>query len=391
MAQGTSRSSGVRARIVTALLTIWLVGMMVGGTGVLLPDMMADFGVDKATIGLLFFAYAGGYILSATANGALLHWFGLRALVVSAAGISALAAVGLVAPVSFAALLGLQALLGLGGGVLDAALNSYLSTLDRSATLLNLYHGFFGIGALCGPLVGAYLIDRGFSWHAFFGVLAAGFAVTLVGFPLYPRSGASEARPRLSSALRLRIVLIAAAFLAVYVGVESVVGNWAFSFLTEERGQGVVGAGWVVSGYWLGLAIGRLTVAALADRVGLTVVPLFTVCIGAVAASALVIWALPWTPVAVVGMAVLGFFLGPIFPTTIATVPRLVPARLVPTAIGVLAATSLAGAAVFPWLVGASAQRVGLWSLLPWTAFCAALLGLLWWRVAVRLTPPGPR
>jgi fucose permease len=363
---------------------------MVGGTGVLLPDMMADFGVNKATIGLLFFAYAGGYVVSASANGALLHRLGLRAVLLAAVGLSTVAAGGLVAPTSFPAVLGLQVLLGTGGGVLDAAFNSHLSTLERPALLLNLYHGFFGIGALCGPLVAAYLIDRGFSWHAFFALLAGGLAVTLAGISLFPRTGPSPsdlARPRLSSALRLRAVLIAAAFLAVYVGLESAVGNWAFSYLTEERGQGVVAAGWVVSGYWLGLSVGRLTVAGLAARIGLTVVPLFAVCIAVVGLATLVVWVLPWTPVTTTGMVLLGFFLGPIFPTMIATLPRLVPGRLVATTIGVLAATSLLGAAVFPWLVGAFAERVGLWVLLPWTAACAGLLGLLWWRVAVRLAP----
>jgi fucose permease len=236
-------------------------------------------------------------------------------------------------------------------------------------------------------LLAAYLLDRGLSWRAFFAVLAVGFVIDLLGFLFYPRGSTNgeQARPSLVSALRLRIVVIVAAFLCVYVGIEASVGNWGFSFLTEERGQGVLAAGWVVSAYWLGIALGRLFVNVAAERIGMGVVTLFMICIAVVAVAALVIWAVPSIAVSSVGLAVLGFFLGPVFPTTIAIVPRLVPAELVSTVIGVLAAMSLIGAAALPWAVGASAQRVGLWLLLPWTTACSVLLGLMWWRIARRL------
>ena len=82
-----------------------------------------------------------------------------------------------------------------------------------------------------------------------------------------------------------------------------------------------------------------------------------------------------------------GFFLGPLFPTTIAVLPRLTPMHLVPTVIGVLVAFSVVGGAVFPWLAGALAQRVGVWSLLPFTLALTGLLGWCWWRIARRLGP----
>jgi fucose permease len=64
-----------------------------------------------------------------------------------------------------------------------------------------------------------------------------------------------------------------------------------------------------------------------------------------------------------------------------------VPADLVHTAIGILVATSIAGGATLPLLVGVSAEHLGLWSLLPWAAAGAAGMGVLWWRIARRLAP----
>ena len=51
-------------------------------------------------------------------------------------------------------------------------------------------------------------------------------------------------------------------FLCLYVGIEVTVGNWGFSLLTQQRGAGTLLAGLVVSGYWLGLTLGRFLINA---------------------------------------------------------------------------------------------------------------------------------
>jgi fucose permease len=379
-----------RARILVAFTAVALIGVMAGAIGVLLPEQMAEFGVDKATIGLTFFMFSTGYVITATANGVLLHRLGIRRHLAVGTAATLLAAAGLILPAGFVALLALQVVLGLGMGLLDAGFNSYLSTLSRPAALLNYFHAFFGVGALLGPIAAAVLVEHGFSWRAFFAAYAVAMALQLVALACFPRAGsgpvADEAgRPRLGLALRLRVVLILAAFLGVYVGVEASVGNWAFSYLTKERGQEVLAAGWTVSGYWFGLTLGRFTLNALAERISVGLVALSTLCIGGVGVAAVAVWVLPSTAAATVGLAAMGFFLGPLFPTTIAIVPRLVPADLVATSIGLLVATSIAGGAALPWVVGLSAEQVGLWSLLPWSTACAVTLGLIWWRIGLRL------
>lgn len=382
-----------RLRIAVAFLAIGMLGVAAGGTGVLLPEQMNEFGVDKATIGLMFFAFSGGYVISASANGLLLHRLGIRRHLLLGTAASLVAAAVLVLPSGFVGLLVLQLLLGLGIGMLDAGLNSYLSTLPRGPALLNYFHAFFGVGALLGPLLAAAIIAAGWSWRVFFAVYAVVMVGQLAGMAGYPAATASTEKvrgPRVTGALRLPIVLMLAAFLACYVGVEAGVGNWSFSYLTEARGQAVVAAGWSVSAYWFGLTIGRFTLNATAERVGLSLATLSGVCIGGVGACALAVWLLPAVGASVVALALLGFFLGPLFPTTIAAVPRLVPAELVATAVGVLVATSVVGGGGLPWLVGLSAQRFGLWTLLPAAALAALAMGLLWWRISRRLADRAP-
>jgi fucose permease len=385
------RQPAERRRILISFAAIVFIGLGAGAGGVLLPPQGADFGVDKGTISLIFVSFSVGYILCAVANGALIHRLGVRTHLMVGLAVATVALGGMALRPAFWGLLLLQAGFGYGMGALDAGLNAYLSTLQRSTSLLNYFHAFFGVGALTGPVVAAAILEAGLAWTAVYALLAVLALLLLPAFVLFPaavRAADEVERPRVTSALSHRVVWIAAAFLGVYVGIETGIGNWGFSFLTEDRGQDVLAAGWVVSGYWGGLTLGRFVLNATAERVGLSLVALTAGCIGGVVVSAAVVWIATSALVTTVGLVAVGFFLGPLFPTMIAALPRLVPDRLVATAIGILVATSIGGSALFPWLVGYSAESSGAWVLLPITIMLALLLGLAWWRIAVRLIRP---
>ena len=392
MGQVHARSPRERARIAVSFYAIIFVGISAGSGGVLLPAQMTDYTIDKTTVGLMFLTFSSGYIACAAANGVLIHRLGIRlhlALGIALAlGALALSAVRPGYPV----FLILQAVLGFGIGSLDAGLNSFLSTLSRATALLNYFHAFFGVGALIGPVIAAALLARGLAWNQFLGLLAILLVPLLALMWLYPAAEPVAQnpvpRPPISGALRLSAVWLTAAFLCVYVGLESSVGNWAFTFLTEDRGQQVLAAGWIVSAFWCGLTLGRFTLNAFAERLGVGVIWLSATCIGGIAISTLLVWVVATPTGAAVGLVGLGFFLGPLFPTVIAVLPDLVPHPLVATSIGVLVAFSVVGGAAFSYVVGASAQRVGAWVLLPIGFGLSVVLGLLWWRIARRMAAP---
>jgi fucose permease len=185
-------------------------------------------------------------------------------------------------------------------------------------------------------------------------------------------------------------VLLGAALLAVYVGLEFGVGNWAHGYRVEARAAPDLFARFAVSGYWLGLTLGRFLISPAATRltptqVGLTLT--YTCLIGVATATGLTWWA-PSFAIAVTGLALLGFFLGPIFPTTMAVTPRVTEPRLVPTAMGVMNAGSVISGSALPWLGGALAERIAAWTLLPMTLALALLQLLIWSRLARRVRNP---
>jgi fucose permease len=194
----------------------------------------------------------------------------------------------------------------------------------------------------------------------------------------------------LAAVLRRPAVLLGAVLLAVYVGLEIAVGNWGYTYLVEERSVSGLLAGYTASGYWLGLTAGRFLMSSVTARLRLTQAGLMYACMVGTAVAGGLAWAAPGTAgLASAAFVLLGFFLGPVFPTMMAVTPRLAPERLVPTAIGVLSAGGLIGGSLFPWLAGTLLQVVGAWTLLPFAILLALAQLVLWWRVARRLAPVG--
>jgi fucose permease len=375
-----------------AYATFVLVGLSSGVGGVLLPVQIRDYGVDKATIGVIFFTFSAGYVLAGATAGSVLHHFGTRAALVAGTGAFVLAGLAIAVRLPYGAFVAVQVLAGFGTGLQESVLNAYLSRLPNAPVLLNRLHAFFGVGALLGPALATWVLGA-FTWPVVWLVLALISVPLLAGSALAypPRSVPSDEpppagrSPSLAAALRQPAVLLAALFLAVYVGLEVSVGNWGFTLLTDAHRQAEVPAGYAISGYWFGLTAGRFLISPAATRIGLSpVVTTFTCLLGVLASCALS-WLAPTAVVADAGLLVLGFFLGPLFPTAVALMPRLTSAELLPVAIGVINGAAILGAAVFPWLAGFAAQHVGVSTLMPFALVLAGLQIAIWQRLTYRL------
>jgi fucose permease len=392
--------------------TFALIGVTVGANGVMLLAQMTDYGVDRTVIGLTFFTGTAGFVLGGLATGALIHRFGLRAALAIGGSANALAGLYMASRPAFAAFVMVQVVTGFAGGVLESVLNVYVAELPGATTKLNRLHAFFGVGALIGPVLAARIVAVT-SWRVVWLVLALTYIPLIVSFLLaFPRravtpgagaqaqavpevaggagmaGGIDGAGRLLRAALREPAVLLAAALLAVYVGLESGVGSWGFSYLVQARSLSGSIAGYCVSGYWLGLTLGRFLISPIATKVGATTAAMVYTCLAGIAAAATLAWLSPGVAAASAALVLLGFFLGPVFPTTIAIVPQLAGPRLAPTAIGVINAASTVGGSALPWLAGAIGQSAGIWTLLPFTLALAIVQLAVWRPLASHLRTP---
>ncbi len=364
-----------------------LIGATDGATGVLLPSLQVQYGIGKSVVSLIFLVVTAGYIVAAFGSGLLVALLGQRRFLVLGAAVFAVSAGAISLRPPFALLLITMLGLGFGFAIMDAGLNTYITGLPKNTTLLNNLHAFYGIGGFLGPIIAAGVLAAGLPWNTVYALWGTVSLILLVGFGLFfdadPASARhpvtqSAGRSLLTDTLRLRLVWLAAVFMLIYVGTEVSLGSWSFSFLTEVRHHGGLLSGWSVSGYWLGITLGRLTLARLAARFAVADASLIRFCLIGAASGVLIIWLAPLPAAAPFGLWLTGYSLGPIYPTTIALLPGLVPARLVPSAVGFLASLGSMGAALFPWLAGNLAQAVGLWSLMPYALSLTVIMSGVW-------------
>jgi fucose permease len=383
-----------RAQIALAFFAFIIVGANDGAFGVVLPSIQDHYHADKATIGLLFLASTVGYLFGSFNNGPLLEKLGRHRFLMlgTLALLIGTGTISFMPPFPF--LLAGYLILGVGISLLDPGLNAYITSLPRSTALLNYLHAFYGVGAWLGPLLASVLLAQHFGWNGVYITWWSLGLLALIGFGVLFRNlgGQQESEEGEEKAagnvlwmtLRLRVVWLAALFLLFYVGAEVSLGNWSFSFLTEERHGDLLLSGGIVSGYWFGLTLGRVVLAHAGERIGNR--RLIELCLGGVALGLALVWFVPFQPVSAAGLLLVGFCLGPIFPSVIALMPGLVPSRLVPSAIGFLASMSAVGGSLCPWLAGNLAEHLALWTLLPFAIVLTGCMLCLWLSLPHRST-----
>ena len=273
------------------------IGTNDGINGVLLPSFQQHYTLDKSGVSTLFFSGTLGYLIAAFASGPMRERLGLRRLLLLG-GVCLLADMGIMATAPpWLLVLLVFSIGGFGIAIVDAGLNSYVAELPNNSTALNYLHAFYGAGALLGPLLASNILAAGWDWNRVYLVMVCGALLVLGGVagafiaPPAPAAPPAEDGPQrnvLSAALRLPLVWIGAIFLGLYVGMEVTVGSWAYSYLTEARGIDLLAAGQMVSGYWLGLTIGRLVLGPVAQRFGNVIV--IQACLVGMGAGVALLW-----------------------------------------------------------------------------------------------------
>ena len=145
-----------------------------------------------------------------------------------------------------------------------------------------------------------------------------------------------------------------------YSGLESSVGQWCFTWLTEARGLPVEGAGSWTSAYWGSLTLGRVLLGSIAERFGPDRV-LRLASLGAVAG--VLLFASSPGVAGRFGLLLLGMSLAPMYPTLMARTPARVGPALSGHTVGFLVSSATLGSALMPALVGVLIGRVGLTSI----------------------------
>ena len=378
-----AKPSGRRLVLALAFLAFVSLGLPDGVPGVAWPSIRHTFGLPIDRLGELLACGVGGYLVSSMGAGAAVRRWGVGILLTASTFLVAGALIGYALAPTWGLMLVLAVFLGLGSGAIDAAINTFAAAAF-SPRIVTWLHACFGVGAMLGPLVmTAAITNSHANWRWGYAALAIALAGMATAFSLTSRlwrapagvqldpaaASAGELPPEagatIAATLSRPVVWLQLLLFFVYTGTEMSAGQWLYSLLIwPTRGFDEVRAGWVVSGFWASLTVGRIAFGQLAAKVPALLI-LRAVFGVAPLGAALLCWRT--SPLAAVaGACLLGLALAPVFPLLISLTPARVGHRHAANAVGFQVSAATLGIAAWPALMGLLAHRFSLELLGPY-------------------------
>jgi fucose permease len=392
LVQSVSSPRMNRWRVAACCLTFFTTGVNDSATGALIPYLEADYKIGYAIVSLIFITNAIGFISAAPAVQAIQSRWGRARTYMLATALMTTGYVALVCNPPFPVVVISFLFLGFGMALILAMNNVFIVNLVNGTVILGAMHGCYGVGGTVSPLMATAMVSHGVHWSYFYfislSLAMSSFALMGWSFwgyeketPIQLMTALEQTASRravelgeptkteiLKRALKNRTTLLGALFIFAYQGAEVAISGWVISFLINYRNGDPKHVGYVTSGFWAGITLGRFVLVHPAHKIGerISVVALV---IGS-AAFQLLVWLLPNVIGEAVAVAIVGLLLGPVYPLATGVFSKLLPRNIQMSSLGFVASMGSSGGALAPFLTGLLAQKLGTVVLNP---ICIAL------------------
>ncbi|KAF5344250.1 hypothetical protein D9758_012350 [Tetrapyrgos nigripes] len=362
-----------------------------GSAGPLLPRIQQVYQIKFTIASLIFVLACAGFVSGALANLYLSEKVKMGKILVLAALLQ-LVSFAIQAPgLPFPAFVASYFLTGAGIALQHAQSNSYVASLDTdNSARLSVFHAMYGFGAFSAPLVATQFSQMprwSFYYLVSMGIASLNLLLILSVFRLRSKDDCraeiglepSEKGTSDHSVFRqifgLRSVHTLAAFIFVYVGTEVTIGGWIVTFVIQRRGGGA-DSGYISSGFFGGLMLGRLILLPLNKLLGLRRVVILYALLSI--GLELTVWFVPSLVENGVAVSCIGVLLGPLYPIAVSVAGTVIPKWLFTGSIGWIAGFGQAGGAALPFITGTMADGVGISSLHPLLVAMMCVMAGLW-------------
>jgi fucose permease len=380
----TSNRLQRRVLFLSACAGILVFGCVLAILGTLfgMSGMRERLHVDLAGQGTLFLLLYFGIFIASLLVGPIADYAGKKPILLVSALLVSASMFAFSAAQSMRGAGGAAILLGFGGGGLNTCTNALVSDLyqHERGRMLNLLGIFFGIGALCIPLLAASIAGLFSPRQLLIGcALASALCALAYGLLRFPPA---EPGQRLSLLKSLSVarhpgVWLIGLLLFFQSGNEACIGGWTSTYVNVS-GFSSRTATLLLAGYWAALMMSRMLAAGLLRLLSKTWLVLGSAGIALIGMGILLsshsLFGFG------TGIGLIGLSFGPIFPTVLAIAGDQYP-RTAGTVFGLLFSIALVGGMSFPWAVGQLSQRFGIASGLfvpllgaGGICFCSALL-----------------
>ena len=354
-------------------LMFMMFAMTSDSVGEIIKEVKREFDVNNTQASLIHSLFMIGIAFSGLFLGYLADKFGRKKAIILGLAMFALSCFGFLIGHSFTFILGLITLSGIAVGIFKTAALALIGDISRSTKehtgTMNGAEAFFGVGAIIGPLLVAWLVRQGVDWKLLYviaGVLCSGL-ILLAWLARYPEhTGRAQPHEPISFVRSLKLLknpyamgFSLGAFF--YVAAESAIYVWMPSYLVcdaanleevfscyTDDSQKML-AMYAVSVFFALRALGRFVGIWMMQRFDWALVlMLFSLAIlicfvaGLVGGKAVALYSFPLT----------GIFMSVIYPTFNSKGISCFPKHEHGTVAGVILFFTAAGAAAGPFIMG---------------------------------------
>lgn len=353
--------SGATGRAAVALRAqFFVLGVMFATWGVHVPTVKGHYGLGEQALALAMLAGGGGALMALAQAGRVVGRWGPRS-VSAAMGVLCCASIAcLLAGPAYAALLAVMLAFGITGSLLDVAINTEASEIERLAgrPLMSGFHGMFSLGGMAGASLGSAAPALRLSPQAHL-LLAAGLGIVVVllasrAMLPVPDKGAEEKHPL---SLPRGPLLLLGVLASMGLIAEGAMYDWSVLFMKQERASNASTAALAYASFSGAMAAGRFGGDWVRARVSPTRLMRAS---GLLAAAGMALaLAVPASSVALLGFAFVGLGLSNVVPVLFSAasqVPGVSPAHGIAAVSGVGYLGMMAG----PPLIGLIAEHASL-------------------------------
>ncbi|MBM4027733.1 MAG: MFS transporter [Planctomycetes bacterium] len=370
---------------IVAIMAVFTLAVCFIFLGSISTELMARLGIDANGFGTLVTIFSFTCMIVQLVVGPLVDKLGhkplaVAGLLIASAGIFLFGFAGTYAVAVLATIL-----LGAGAICCNTVGNTLLPVAlfegKDPARASNFGCGFVGLGFVLVPLlIALFMGNLGLSYTVSVSILGAGvlafavFAMTAT----YPQVSTGFSLSKAVSLLPNPAVLLAAAALTCYIGLEWTMNNWTKPLMVEmfqgqDSANAARNAGYVLALFGLAMGIGRFATSAIRNvsAIGTRIIA-GAALVGIVAL--LVLARAQSTGLAIVGVLVIGLAFAPMFPTIVGVTFSKFEPGVYGSVFGIIFSIGLIGSMILPKAIGYLSQDKPIQQSLPIAAGIAGVL-----------------
>ena len=328
-------------------------------------DMGLPFSYGSFVTSLVYL----GTMISSMTSAKLINRIGTGKVTAISTLLTALAMLGYSSSHSFILILLCALPLGLGAGAIDTALNNYVA-IHYSARHMNFLHCFYGIGITISPYILAKTMstERGWSKGYFIAFIIQLLITVLmfIALPIWKKQGTGmEETEEQVEVLSLKEIIHTKGAKAMWslfffsCAIECTCGSWGSTYLVERIGMVPESAATKMMFYFIGVAAGRFISGVISKY--LNIYKIISICMCVIIVGVVTFFVPIGGWLIVVGLFLIGFGNGPLFPNFNYITPILFGENKAPSIIGSQMTVASLSFMIVPILFGQIARFTGLW------------------------------